>query len=46
MKINFLNIKIGWLSDLSNRYEFENGILEICENKLKDIEKYKVEIDC
>ena len=41
----FKNIKIGWLSDMNGNYKFENDILEICENKLKKLNEYKLKID-
>ena len=41
----FSKIKIGWLSDLSNNYEFENEIIDMCENKLNDLNKYNIKID-
>tara|TARA_Y100000996_G_scaffold342484_1_gene280005 strand:- start:3648 stop:5066 length:1419 start_codon:yes stop_codon:yes gene_type:complete len=42
---DFSNIKIGWLSNMDNNYKFEQGILEICEERLKSLEKYKIKIE-
>ena len=41
IEINNLKIpkifKIGWLNDLCEKYDFENGILSMCHQALKDI---------
>ena len=31
---DFKKIKIGWLGNLNNNYNFENGIIELCETAL------------
>ena len=36
-KFEFSNIKVCWLSDLNGAYNFEHGIIEMCEDKLKDL---------
>ena len=41
----FSNIKIGWLKDMNNNYMFENGIIDICETKLKELENHNVLVD-
>ena len=41
----FSKIKVGWLSDLSNNYEFEIEIIDMCEKKLNDLNKYNIKID-
>ena len=35
----FSAFKIGWLSNMNGKYNIEKDILEICEEKLKDLEK-------
>jgi len=42
---DFSNIKIGWLSDMNSSYKFESGILNICEQILKSLEKNKIKIE-
>ena len=42
---DFSNLIIGWLGDMNNSYKFEKGIFEICEERLKSLEKNKVKID-
>ena len=39
------NIKIGWLSDMNSNYKFEAGIMNICEQILKSLEKNKIKIE-
>ena len=39
------NIKIGWLNDMNNSYQFENGIISMCESKLKELEKHNILIE-
>ena len=41
----FSNIKIGWLKDMNNNYMFENGIIDICETKLKELENHNVLVE-
>ena len=44
-KTNFSNFRVCWLSDLNGEYNFENGIIEMCENQLKNLNNYKLEIE-
>ncbi len=44
-KKKFSNLKVCWLSDLNGEYIFEHGIIEMCENKLKDLNKYNLEVE-
>ena len=39
------NIKIGWLKDMNNSYQFENGIISMCESKLNELEKHNILIE-
>ena len=39
------NIKIGWLKDMNNTYKFEQGIISMCEVKLKELEKHNIFIE-
>ena len=39
------NIKIGWLKDMNNSYQFENGIISMCVSKLKELEKHNILIE-
>ncbi len=41
----FSNLKIGWLSNMNDKYIIEKSILDICEKKLKDLEKNNLEIE-
>ena len=41
----FSNFKIGWLSNMNGEYNIGKDILEICEKKLKDLEKLNVKIE-
>ena len=41
----FSNIKVGWLKDMNNSYQFENGIINMCETKLKELEKHNILIE-
>jgi amidase len=41
----FSNIKIGWLNDMNNTYQFEKGIISICESNLKELEKHNIIIE-
>ena len=41
----FSNIKIGWLKDMNNTYKFEQGIINMCEAKLKELEKHNIIIE-
>ena len=38
-------IKIGWLSDLNRGYQFENGILEMCEKSLNILRSNPININ-
>ncbi len=42
---NFSNLKLCWLSDINGEYNFEDGIIEMCEKKLKDLNEYNLEIE-
>ena len=44
-KTNFSNLRVCWLSDLNGGYNFENGIIEMCENQLKNLNNYKLAIE-
>ena len=44
-KTNFSNLRVCWLSDLNGEYNFENGIIEMCENQLKNLNNHKLEIE-
>ena len=44
-KTNFSNLRVCWLSDLNGEYNFENGIIEMCQNQLKNLNNYKLEIE-
>jgi amidase len=39
------NIKIGWLKDMNNNYMFENGIITMCETRLKELENHNIFIE-
>ena len=41
----FSSFKIGWLSNMNGDYNIEKDILEICENKLKDLEKINIKVE-
>ena len=41
----FSAFKIGWLSNMNGYYNIDNGIIEICENKLKDLEKLNIKVE-
>ena len=41
----FSSFKIGWLSNMNESYNIEKNILEICENKLKDLEKINLKVE-
>ena len=38
-------IKIGWLKDMNNNYMFENGIINMCETRLKELEIHNIFIE-
>ena len=40
----FSKTKICWLSDMDNRYELEDGIEDMCNKKLKELEKNNLSI--
>ena len=42
---DFSSLKIGWLSNMNGKYNIENNILEVCENKLKDLEKININVE-
>ena len=37
-------INIGWLSDMNGSYKFEEGIMDLCEKKLNDLDKAQMHI--
>ncbi len=41
----FSAFKIGWLSNMNGYYNIDNGIIEICENKLKDLEQLNIKVE-
>ncbi len=41
----FSSFKIGWLSNMNGDYIVEKDILEICETKLKDLEKINLKVE-
>ena len=41
----FSNIKIGWLKDMNKNYIFENGIIDMCETRLKELENHNIFIE-
>ena len=41
----FSSFKIGWLSNMNGNYIIEKDILEICETKLKDLEKINLRVE-
>ena len=41
----YSSFKIGWLSNMNESYNIEKNILEICENKLKDLEKINLKVE-
>ena len=38
----FSAFRIGWLSNMNGEYNIEKEILEICENKLRELEKINI----
>ena len=42
---DFVNIKIGWLSDMNAYYKIENKIIDICEKQLKKLENLNIKIE-
>jgi amidase len=41
----FSSYKLGWLSDMNGKYKYEDGILDICENTLINLEKLKLKVE-
>ncbi|GIT33706.1 MAG: hypothetical protein Ct9H300mP4_00250 [Gammaproteobacteria bacterium] len=41
----FSKFKIGWLSDMNGHYEFEAGIIDMCEKVLHGLETTKVQVE-
>ena len=41
----FSKLKIGWLSDMNGHYEFEAGIIDMCEKVLHGLETTKVQVE-
>ena len=41
----FSAFRIGWLSNMNGEYNIEKEILEICENKLRELEKMNIKVE-
>ena len=41
---DFSETKIGWLSDMNGSYKFEEGIMDLCETKLNDLDKNQMHV--
>ena len=41
----FSTFRIGWLSNMNGEYNIEKEILEICENKLRELEKINIKVE-
>ena len=41
----FSAFKVGWLSNMNGEYNIEKEILDICENKLKELEKINIKVE-
>ena len=41
----FSAFRVGWLSNMNGEYNIEKEILEICENKLKELEKINIKVE-
>ena len=41
----FSRLKIGWLSDMNGHYEFEAGVIDMCEKALHDLETTKLQVE-
>ena len=41
----FSAFRIGWLSNMNGEYNIEKEILEICENKLRELEKINIGVE-
>ena len=47
-KINrdiFSSYKLGWLSDMNGNYKYEDGILDLCENALVNLETLNLKVE-
>tara|TARA_B100001123_G_scaffold298799_1_gene333265 strand:- start:2158 stop:3576 length:1419 start_codon:yes stop_codon:yes gene_type:complete len=42
---DFSKIKIGWLSNMNDNYQYDLELIEICNKKLKSLEKNKIIIE-
>ena len=42
---DFSKIKIGWLSNMNDNYQYDLELIEICNKKLKSLEKNKITIE-
>ena len=42
---DFSKIKIGWLSNMNDNYQYDSELIEICNKKLKSLEKNKIRIE-
>ena len=41
----FSAFRVGWLSNMNGEYNIEKEILDICENKLKELEKINIKVE-
>ncbi len=41
----FSKFRVGWLSNMNGEYNIEKEILEICENKLRELEKINIKVE-
>ena len=41
----FSAFRVGWLSNMNGKYNIEKEILDICENKLKELEKINIKVE-
>jgi amidase len=41
---DFSKLKIGWLSNMDGAYKFEDGIIDLCETALDDLDKTELQV--
>ena len=41
---DFSKLKIGWLSNMGGAYKFEDGIIDLCETALDDLDKTELQV--
>ncbi len=41
----FSSYKLGWLSDMNGNYKYEDGILDLCENALVNLETLNLKVE-